>query len=213
MDEYGGLVSRTQTRHQGERACARLLGLIGGITADGHLHDLEIQYLRTWLSENKQAAEHWLGVQLIEQIDHVMADGVITDAERQALMSTLQATSGVQFAETGSVTADPVAFPADECDVVFSDRTFCLTGKFEFGSRGQCESATIAAGATCADSVSKKVHYLVIGGAGATASWKQASYGQKIDSAMKLREKGHPIYVLTESAWRKALAPSGARVS
>ena len=134
-----------------------------------------------------------------------MADGVITDAERESLMATLQSTSGVQFAETGSVTAEPVAFPADECDVVFSDRTFCLTGKFEFGSRGQCESATIAAGATCADSVSKKVHYLVIGAAGATASWKQASYGQKIDSAMKLREKGHPIYVLTEAAWRGAL--------
>lgn len=134
-----------------------------------------------------------------------MADGVITDAERDALMSTLQSTSGVQFAETGSVTAEPVGFPADECDVVFSDRTFCLTGKFEFGSRGECESATVAAGATCADTVTKKVHYLVIGAAGATASWKQASYGQKIDSAMKLREKGHPIYVLTEAAWRGAL--------
>jgi uncharacterized membrane protein YebE (DUF533 family) len=116
MDEYGGLVSRTQVRHQGERACARLLGLIGGITADGHLHDLEIQYLRTWLSENKQAAEHWLGTQLIEQIDHVMADGVITDAERDALMSTLHTTSGVQFAVTGSVTAEPACFLIDNYD-------------------------------------------------------------------------------------------------
>ncbi len=205
MDEYGGRISRTQERNQGERACARLLGLIGGITADGHLHDLEIQYLRTWLSENKQAAEHWLGAQLIEQIDHVMADGVITDAEREALMTTLQTASGVQFAATGSVTPEPVGFPADECEVVFADRTFCLTGKFEFGSRGQCEAATIAAGATCVDSVTKKVHYLVIGSAGATSSWKQASYGQKIDSAMKLREKGHPVYVLTEAAWRSAL--------
>ena len=205
MDGYTGPTSRVQVRHQGERACSRLLGLIAGITADGHLHDLEIQFLRTWLAENKQAAEHWLGAQLIEQIDHVMADGVITEGERQALMATLQTTSGVQFAETGSVTAEPVGFPADDCDVVFVDRAFCLTGKFEYGSRGHCEAATLAAGATCADSVSKKVHYLVIGAAGATASWKQASYGQKIDSAMKLREKGHPIYVLTEAAWRNAL--------
>ena len=205
MDEYSGLVSRTQVRHQGERACARLLGLIAGITADGHLHDMEIQFLRTWLAENSQAGEHWLGAQLIEQIDHVLADGVITDVEREALLTTLQTTSGAQFAVTGSVTAEAVGFPADDCEVIFADRTFCLTGKFEFGSRGQCEAATLAAGAACADSITKKVHYLVIGSAGATASWKQASYGQKIDSAMKLREKGHPIYVLTEAAWRGAL--------
>ena len=63
-EEFGGQASRTQQRHQGERACARLLGLIAGITADGHLHDLEIQFLRTWLAENTQAADHWLGAQL-----------------------------------------------------------------------------------------------------------------------------------------------------
>lgn len=205
MDEYSGLVSRAQERHDGERACARLLGLIAGITADGHLHDMEIQFLRTWLAENAQAAQHWLGSRLIQQIDNVMADGVITDTERDALLTTLHATSGVQFASTGSVTAETVGFPADDCEVVFPERTFCLTGKFHFGSRGECEAATLAAGAACADSVTKKVHFLVIGSAGTTVSWKQASYGQKIDSAMKLREKGHPIYVLTESAWRNAL--------
>ena len=209
MDEYGGMVSRTQVMHQGERACARLLGLITGITADGHLHDLEVQFLRTWLAENKQAAEHWLGAQLSEQIDQVMADGVITDDERAQLLQILQGACGVQFAETGAVTPDTISsFPADECEVVFQGRTFCLTGKFHFGSRGECETATVASGGACADGVSKKVHYLVIGSAGATASWKQATYGNKIDTAMKLREKGHPVYVLTEESWRGALRPA-----
>lgn len=206
MDEHNGLVSRTQVRHQGERACARLLGLIAGITADGHLHDMEIQFLRTWLTENNQAAEHWLGAQLIEQIDHVMADSIITDDERAQLLQSLQGACGVQFAETGAVTPEAISsFPADECAVVFQGRTFCLTGKFHFGSRGDCEAATVAAGGNCASDVSKKVHYLVIGSAGATASWKQATYGNKIDAAMKLREKGRPIFVLTEAAWRAAL--------
>lgn len=205
MDEYGGLVSRTQARHQCERACAQLLGVIGGITADGQLHDLEIQYLRTWLAEHRQAAEHWLGAQLTEHIDRVMVDGVVIDEERAQLLSALQAASGVQFAETGSVTAEAIHFPADDCAVVFADRVFCLTGKFEYGSRADCEMATTVAGGRCAPSVSKAVHYLVIGDAGATASWKHSSYGAKIDTAMKLREKGHPIYVLTEAAWRGAL--------
>ena len=206
MDEYQGQPSAALQKHQTERACAQLLGLIGGITADGQLHDLEVQFLRTWLAENKQAAWHWLGAQLIEQIDQVMADGVITDDERAQLLQILQGACGLQFAETGTVTPDTISsFPADECEVVFQGRTFCLTGKFHFGSRGECEAATVASGGTCADGVSKKIHYLVIGSAGATASWKQATYGNKIDTAMKLREKGHPVYVLTEESWRGAL--------
>ena len=205
-EEFGGQTSRTQQRHQGERACARLLGLIAGITADGHLHDLEIQFLRTWLAENTQAADHWLGAQLAAQIDHIMADGQVSDAERSDLLQPLQAAGGTQFAETGAVTPEAISgFPADVCDVVFQGNTFCLTGKFHFGSRADCQAATVAAGGQCVDSVNRNTRYLVIGSAGATQSWKQATYGQKIDSAMKLREKGHPIAVLTEDAWRAAL--------
>ncbi len=206
MSEYEGPVSAAQRNHQQERACARLLGVLAGITADGHLHDLEVQFLRTWLAENTHAAEHWLGAKLLKEIDHVMADGVITDAERASLLASLQGASGTQFAETGSSTPETVAFPADQCEVVFAGRTFVLTGKFQHGTRAECEAATAVAGGSCTDSVSKKVHYLVIGSAGATVSWKQASYGNKIDAAMKLREKGHAIYVLTETAWQDGFA-------
>ncbi|MGO4395229.1 hypothetical protein AB4Z46_28115 [Variovorax sp. M-6] len=41
--EYGGPTSKVARNHQAERSCAQLLGLISGITADGHLHDLEIR--------------------------------------------------------------------------------------------------------------------------------------------------------------------------
>lgn len=190
-----------------ERGCAQLLGLINGITADGHLHDLEIQFLRTWLAEQQHLDAHWLGKSVAAQIDAVLADGHITDEERAGLLSALQAASGVQFAETGSVTAEPTsAFPADDGPVVFEGRSFCLTGKFLHGSRGECRAATEAAGGACVDSVTRSTHYLVIGEAGATASWKHASYGAKIDVAMKLKEKGHPILILNERTWRDALS-------
>lgn len=206
MQEYDGLQSKAQQSRETERACSQLLGLISGITADGQLHDLEIQFLRTWLAENHQAAEHWLGSRIADQIDAVLADGRITDAERSALMQTLQGVAGVQFAETGCVTPDPMAFPADDCIVQLSGATACLTGKFHFGSRAECEQATAAAGATCHDSVTRKLTYLVIGSSGVTTSWKQATYGNKIDAAMKLKEKGHPIYIVAEEVWRAGLA-------
>lgn len=206
MDD--GLTPRSaaQLKSRTEKACAQLLGLIAGITADGHLHDLEIQFLRTWLAEKRSEGEHWLNAQIANHIEHIMADGLVTDSERGALMGALQAASGVSFAETGCVTAETIAFPADDCDVEFEGNTFCLTSQFLYGSRGECEAATTAAGGICVGSVTKKTRYLVIGAAGATKSWKQATYGQKIDSAMKLKEQGHPIKVISEDSWRTAFA-------
>lgn len=189
-----------------DRACAQLLGLIAGVTADGHLHDLEIQFLRTWLAEKQGDGEqHWLLAQVATHIDHILADGVITDAERAELLAALKEAGGTDFAETGSVTAEALAFPADDCEVVFSGNTFCLTGKFHHGSRSDCEAATAAAGGLCVGNVTRSARYLVIGEAGATVSWKHASYGTKIDSAMKLKEDGHPIRIVGESVWVAAL--------
>lgn len=205
MSEVAIPKSAAEIKNRTEKACAQLLGLIAGITADGHLHDLEIQFLRTWLSEKRSEGEHWLSTQLSRHIEQILADGVVTDAERAELMAALQGASGVSFAETGCVTPDTVSFPADDCDVVLQGNTFCLTGKFHFGSRGECEAATTAAGGICTGSVNKSTRYLVIGSAGATKSWKQAAYGQKIDSAMKLKENSHPIQVVTEEVWLEAL--------
>lgn len=201
MSEVATPQSAAQIKNRAEKACAQLLGLIAGITADGHLHDLEIQFLRTWLAEKRSDGEHWLNSKISAHIEHIMADGVVTAVERAELMAALQAVAGVSFAETGCVTPDTITFPADDCDVFFANATFCLTGKFFFGSRGECEAATTDAGGTCMGSVNRNTRYLVIGSAGATKSWKQASYGQKIDSAMKLQEKGHPIQIITEEVW------------
>lgn len=202
MNEVATPQSAAQIKNRTEKSCAQLLGLIAGITADGHLHDLEIQFLRTWLSEKRSDGEHWLTGQISSHIEHIMADGVVTEVERAALMSALQAAAGVNFAETGCVTPDTISFPADDCEVVFEGSTFCLTGKFHSGSRAECEALTAAAGGICVGSVTKTTLYLVIGSAGATKSWKQETYGQKIDSAMKLKEQGHPIRVITEESWR-----------
>ena len=205
MENYTGPQSAAQAKNRTEKACAQLIGLIAGITADGHLHDLEIQFLRTWLSEKRSDGEHWLHHRLSTMIERILADGVVTTEERAELMATLQDAAGVNFTETGCVTPEAISFPADDCAVVFENATFCLTGKFHFGSRGECEATTAAAGATCVGSVNRNTRYLVIGSAGATKSWKQATYGQKIDSAMKLKEQGHPIQIVTEEMWAQAL--------
>lgn len=58
-------------------------------------------------------------------------------------------------------------------------------------------SARAAASGTYVDNATRKTCYRVIGSAGATKSWKQDSYGLKFDAAMKLKEQGHPIQIVT----------------
>lgn len=193
-------------RHTMERACARLQGLIGGITADGHLHDLEIQFLRTWLAGERVSTDHWLGRSITQHLDAVLADGHVSDEERAWLLDRLQEACGVQFSSTGSATPETAsAFPADDGPIDLKGKKVCLTGKFLHGARNTCAAITERAGATCVARVTLDTDYLVIGGAGATASWKQASYGEKIDAAMKLKERGHHILILNEATWQAAL--------
>lgn len=41
--------------------------------------------------------------------------------------------------------------------------------------------------------------------------WKQATYGQKIDSEMRLKEQHHPIQTVAEESWAAALPPCTCR--
>ncbi|MFV0679243.1 BRCT domain-containing protein [Ottowia sp.] len=212
-DDYHGPTSNLQRQYRIERACSQLLGVIGGITADGHLHDLEIQYLRTWLNEQRDKNDNWLHGSALELVEHVLADGVVTDAERADLLVKLQDLSGTHFADTGAATAETTAFPVDAGPALFDSHSYCLTGKFLFGGRAKCKAATEAAGGVVVDSVTRSTSFLVIGAAGATVSWKQASYGAKIDAAMRLKQSGLGIQILDEATWTMGVSgPSEAAV-
>ena len=54
-------------------------------------------------------------------------------------------------------------------DVVFSGRSFCFTGKFDFGPRKECEHLIIEKGGSAAKGVSGDLDLLVIGTQGSPA--------------------------------------------
>lgn len=101
------------------KAAQTLLGICAGISADGHISDQEITFLRTWLAENAEVAAFWPGSALVRRIDEVLADGVVTQDERDSLLSSLQQLSGNHFAETGSSTPEAPAVPIDDDPSIF----------------------------------------------------------------------------------------------
>ena len=190
-----------------DRAADQLIGVCGGIAADGIVNKDEAAFLTAWLAEHREVCSIFPGAILAERLASIMADGTISEDELKDLLQTLQQISGNHFIETGAAAPESPAIQADTPDVIeFAGRRFCLTGKFVFGSRTTCEDATTKLGAACSSDVTLQTDYLVIG-ALVSPDWKHETYGRKIERAMSLRADGcrKPV-IITEEQWAVAIA-------
>ena len=84
--------------------------------------------------------------------------------------------------EPSSLFDDPVP------EIVFPGRTFCVTGIFYYGSRGECEDAIKERAGILRRAVSGSTHYLIVGGI-CNPQCKHAESGTKIDSAVAFRSE------------------------
>lgn len=196
-------------KHLETRAVQQLVGIVQGVLADGQLHDNEIRLLRTWATVNRAACQSWPGSAVAAMVEQVCADGVIDEGERVLLLQNLSKLVGSDFAETGSVSAEPTSLPVDDsAKVEFVGAHVVHTGTFLFGTRARCERATATLGGIPVSSVSRKVKVVVIGGM-VTHSWATEAFGRKIMAAAALREAGHPVVIISEAHWMRHL-PVGA---
>lgn len=91
--------------------------------------------------------------------------------------------------------------------VIFLDRVFVFTGRFQFGTRERCEQAVLDHGGWIPESneVTHAVDYLVVGTRG-SERWKHRGWGSKIESAIVERSvHGRPA-IVTEEHWHSFLA-------
>jgi NAD-dependent DNA ligase len=187
-----------------KRGCESLLGICGGLIADGHLNDLEITFLRTWLSEHAELGATWPGEVVLQRVEAVLSDGMVTDEERAHLLATLEQLVGGSFAESGAVPGGSIALPLDlNATVSIASKTFCFTGQFLFGTRKSCETAVATRGGAMS-SVKRSLDYLVVGDL-SSKDWKFSSFGNKIQEAVALRDQGLPLKIVSESQWVSAL--------
>lgn len=192
------------------KATLTLLGICTGLVADGELRDAEIHFLGHWLLDNREMTQHWPGNVIASRIEAIMADGIITEAERADLLDTLKQLTGNEFLETGlaspeaSVPAELVGVTFDAPDIEFVGRVFCCTGKFIHGTRNACHRDIEALGGESADNLTMQVDYLVIG-ALTQPDWAYQTYGRKIERAAVLRQQAGKPKIISEAAWSAAV--------
>lgn len=200
MNEGIARVKSMET-HALNRAVEHLMGMLQGVMADGVLQDAEVRFLRTWITEHEAVTRTWPGSLVRRQLDLVLEDGVISNAEREHLINTFTHLIGTNFSLTGSSSPEIATLPInDSVTVDLRHSGVCHTGEFLFGTRATCERATLKAGGMPLDSLTKSVDYLVIG-TRVSPSWAHTSFGRKIQRAVELQDAGHAIEIISEQRW------------
>lgn len=80
----------------------------------------------------------------------------------------------------------------------FDGEVVCLTGDFDFGSKGKVSEYIESHGGRISSSVTKKTSVVLMGNKGSDA-WSHGNYGTKIEKAIERRETRDDIIILKES--------------
>lgn len=191
-------------RHEFEQAAGQLVGIAQGLLADQELNDEEVQFLGKWIAAHDAIQYDWPGNILHARVTQVLADGVITEQERDYLVATLQSLIGAEVRTESSVRRVTELAYDEPSVIMFDGFTFCLTGEFVYAPRDVCAAETARRGGIISSGISRKLNYLVVGSKG-SVEWKRGSYGTKIERAMQLKEGGASIIITREDAWVSAL--------
>ena len=184
--------ARLSTRDMDE-----LIGVCRGILADGVVNLQEAFFILQWLEDHQEIVTVW------------PAD-ILYETEENELLGILLEITGVPIkvrigpVESSANTATQLPVNEPENGVVLDGNSFCLTGKFEFGSRNQCAEAVIRCGGKVQKGVTATTDYLVVGLIG-SETWAHASWGRKIEKGVYLRDSGSSIHIVSENTWMAAL--------
>lgn len=194
------LFTRLNRRSITDRQIDTLIGLSKGLIADNKVDQAEAEMLMGWLVQNRQASDNPIIGNLLDRVSAMLQDGVLDADESAELLTLLRKVAG-ESSEIGEL-AKPTSLPIDRPlpEVRFRGRYFVFTGTCAYGTRTQCHQATESLGGLIVTGVTKSVHYLVLG-TYVTDSWAHETYGRKIEKAMRYRDQGVPLAIITEEHW------------
>lgn len=180
-----------------------LQGIFHGILADGVLNDDEIFKLHDWLSENEHLNSYYPYDEVRSLVLSIVADKKIDEDERAILTAFIKQFVELKNSETSEkIDRDTVDINISEIcaidpDIIFDNKTFCITGILSRGNRSQLQEAIQNKGGIPVNTISKKTDYLIIGDNN-NSCWTYSCYGRKVEKALDLRKSGHTIILVHE---------------
>ena len=188
-----------------DRASNELVGLCRGLLADGHVSQMEAQFLKDWIERNAEFIGLYPFNHIYAQLSAILRDGFIDEDESADLQDTLVRFVGGEVFDAKAQTASrSTTLPIDDPEptVEFTGAVFVVTGTFIHGERALVHAVIEQRGGLTSGAPSKKTRYLVIGELG-SRDWINSNAGRKIEKAVALRSDGHPLAIITEGHWSR----------
>lgn len=181
----------------------QLQGIFHGILSDGELNDSEIFKLHQWLSENEHLNSYYPYDEIRSLVLSIVSDKKIDEEERIILMAFIKQFVILNNSDirksidciTKDVNISGIC--AVDPEIIFENKTFCVTGILSRGTRLELQNAIKNKGGIPTNSISKKTDYLIIGDT-SNACWTYACYGRKVEKALDLRKLGHTAVLVHE---------------
>lgn len=191
-----------------ERSQQEFLGILKGALADDEIVAPEVAFIAEWLKRHKEIQETWPAKAVQECIMRAMEDGILSADELDDIRDLLRKI--VPPLRDGYIAEIPSA-PWDMDNLVELSNYRCvLTGEFISGERHDLEMDIISCGGIVKNGVSGKVDYLFVGYLG-NYQWKSSNFGLKIEKAVRLKEAGKAIKILTEEVLMDSISMARSR--
>jgi hypothetical protein len=186
----------------------RLQGMLRGILADGVITEEELAELQDWLQTHEHMEGYWPYDEIFRIVREVLKDGRIDARERDLLqayfndfalitpeMELKGSTSKVPSMTSGIVSHEP--------RIEFKGYHFSFTGVSGHGSRDRLVTAVQVRGGIYQKQINEDLNYLVVGqGIGDELAF--SCFGRKVDEAVRLRQGGVPLQIVSEADFWKA---------
>ena len=157
-------------------------GILRGIIEDGVVTESECNNLRQWLYDNITLAGHFPFNKIIEILENVLEDSVITPNELEYMKELL----------------DPVASLSIQVNSV-EGKNVCLSGNFAYGKGKPSVAEYVVAHGGIVDSNVKKTTDILLVGKNECQAYSNGTYGTKVKKAMEYNEKGCNIAIIKET--------------
>ncbi|MGM0538611.1 MAG: BRCT domain-containing protein [Thermodesulfobacteriota bacterium] len=206
IDPHGQPLNRAfNAKRIAERGVDEVIGLCKGVIADSKVNQQEAEFLLNWLQANSDVASQWPCNILAARIQEYLSDGYLDREESEDLLDLLEQITGAvdQECVTANMSTQlPFDHPLPE--ITFQGSVFCLTGRFAFGTRKDCEREIITLGGRATKNPIQDMDYLIIGCIG-SRDWLHSTHGRKIEKALELKEKGFGVSIVPEDHWAECV--------
>lgn len=175
----------------------QLSGILSGIEADGNINEFEIGFLKDYIDHNDFLKNTWPYDSVLEIVHKIIEEKELTGNYRQKLQEIIKSTSILESSAPSNKDVLTAMNALNTTLIKLPESTFCITGNSSQYTRREIAEMIELYGGFVQDSVSSKLHYLVVCDQ-KNACWAFASYGRKIEKVQELQRKGKNVEVIYE---------------